>query len=409
MGRALRRAQNDNNSTLTELTQHDDMVLSEYMKSLKMSDMLQDIIVHALCFHVYDYRTPSTSNAEKDGEVDSCNGNSSLSTARALDILYANINSIGRYGKTPFLLTLYGSGEIGQAFCRMAAVYGATFVLRRGVKSIQSIANGGSGDGGNGQGDADEEVEQAEKETETERRVYSIVDTRGIARTCSHLLLNAAYCPHPYYTPYLRLTRISILDGYILPARKGSVAVLPPGSGSVGNSASIYVIEVDDDCSISCERGVVLHCSTVVKRIREDEGDGLREYTNMMNMAMQLLLATANDGNDDGRKVTELCYSTSVRPSYDTVAMQSHYSNETHLHIVSEGEYSLHNNNAFNEARRVFTAMYPSEEFMPRTEQDEAHDNHEEEEADLEELYAQAMAKESENDDDGGNGEANEE
>lgn len=28
------------------------------------------------------------------------------------------LNSLGRYGKTPFLFSLYGSGDITQAFCR---------------------------------------------------------------------------------------------------------------------------------------------------------------------------------------------------------------------------------------------------------------------------------------------------
>lgn len=30
------------------------------------------------------------------------------------------LNSLGRFGKTPFLYSMYGSGEIPQAFCRYA-------------------------------------------------------------------------------------------------------------------------------------------------------------------------------------------------------------------------------------------------------------------------------------------------
>lgn len=29
------------------------------------------------------------------------------------------LNSLGRFGKTPFLFSMYGSGEITQAFCRL--------------------------------------------------------------------------------------------------------------------------------------------------------------------------------------------------------------------------------------------------------------------------------------------------
>lgn len=43
--------------------------------------------------------------------------------------------SIGVYGpaSSPFLAAMYGTGEYAQAFSRLAAVKGATFVLRRGV------------------------------------------------------------------------------------------------------------------------------------------------------------------------------------------------------------------------------------------------------------------------------------
>lgn len=32
------------------------------------------------------------------------------------------LNSLGRFGKTPFLFSLYGSGDITQAFCRFFTV-----------------------------------------------------------------------------------------------------------------------------------------------------------------------------------------------------------------------------------------------------------------------------------------------
>ena len=38
--------------------------------------------------------------------------------------------SAGRYGKTPFLWTLYGSGELPQAFCRLCAVFGGFYFLK---------------------------------------------------------------------------------------------------------------------------------------------------------------------------------------------------------------------------------------------------------------------------------------
>ncbi|XP_050305481.1 rab proteins geranylgeranyltransferase component A 1 [Anthonomus grandis grandis] len=39
------------------------------------------------------------------------------------------LQSLGRFGKTPFLFSMYGSGDTPQAFCRLSAVFGGTFAL----------------------------------------------------------------------------------------------------------------------------------------------------------------------------------------------------------------------------------------------------------------------------------------
>lgn len=41
------------------------------------------------------------------------------------------LGSLGRFGKTPFLYSMYGSGEITQAFCRLSAVFGGIYALNQ--------------------------------------------------------------------------------------------------------------------------------------------------------------------------------------------------------------------------------------------------------------------------------------
>jgi len=43
---------------------------------------------------------------------------------------------MGRYGTTPFLFCLWGSGEVNQAFCRLSAVFGGTYILRCQAKRL---------------------------------------------------------------------------------------------------------------------------------------------------------------------------------------------------------------------------------------------------------------------------------
>lgn len=57
--------------------------------------------------------------------------NSNITCKEAFERLTAYKDGLGRYGPgtAPFLLPLYGTSEISQAYCRQAAVNGATFIM----------------------------------------------------------------------------------------------------------------------------------------------------------------------------------------------------------------------------------------------------------------------------------------
>ena len=64
---------------------------------------------------------------------------------RASEMLITYIRSMGKYGpETPQagLIPLYGSGEVAQAFCRVAAVSGAIAALRQPIKKIERKNSG---------------------------------------------------------------------------------------------------------------------------------------------------------------------------------------------------------------------------------------------------------------------------
>lgn len=52
------------------------------------------------------------------------------------------VESLGRYGNSPFLFPMYGCGEIPQCFCRLCAVFGGIYCLQRGLKSIEPGTEG---------------------------------------------------------------------------------------------------------------------------------------------------------------------------------------------------------------------------------------------------------------------------
>lgn len=43
---------------------------------------------------------------------------------------------MARYGKSPYIYPLYGLGELPQAFARLSAIYGGTYMLDRKIESV---------------------------------------------------------------------------------------------------------------------------------------------------------------------------------------------------------------------------------------------------------------------------------
>ena len=90
------------------------------------------------------------------------------------------LKSLGRYGNTPFIFPLYGSGDVTQAFCRFAAVYSGIYCLNRTVNSL--IVN-----------------------TE-DQRVSSIVCTAGQNIKCSHVVASPRLLTRALQTdPFVKL------------------------------------------------------------------------------------------------------------------------------------------------------------------------------------------------------------
>ncbi|KAI0830733.1 rab GDP-dissociation inhibitor [Trametes gibbosa] len=55
-------------------------------------------------------------------------------------VLYTS--SMARYGKSPYIYPLYGLGELPQAFARLSAIYGGTYMLDKSIDEIITDADG---------------------------------------------------------------------------------------------------------------------------------------------------------------------------------------------------------------------------------------------------------------------------
>lgn len=50
--------------------------------------------------------------------------------------LILKMNSMARYGKSPYIYPLYGLGELPQGFARLSAIYGGTYMLSKPIEDI---------------------------------------------------------------------------------------------------------------------------------------------------------------------------------------------------------------------------------------------------------------------------------
>lgn len=55
---------------------------------------------------------------------------------KGLDAVFRFMQSVGRYGNSPFLWTMFGSGDLAQCFSRKCAVFGGTYCLKRKVEGF---------------------------------------------------------------------------------------------------------------------------------------------------------------------------------------------------------------------------------------------------------------------------------
>jgi len=85
----------------------------EFLKHQKLTENLIHFVLHSIAMV-----TPSASCVE------------GLAATKKF------LTSLGRFGNTPFLWSMYGSGELPQAFCRLCAVFGGVYYLGRSVDGV---------------------------------------------------------------------------------------------------------------------------------------------------------------------------------------------------------------------------------------------------------------------------------
>jgi len=347
-GRSLARPQNkaiSKNDLQTLMDCMDqNLDFETYLKNhAKLSAQLRTLIRHSLAL-------------EYDGRRQGAFVGSSLSTLDGMGRLCDHLKALGRYGTTAFLTPLYGSGEMSQFFCRSAAVYGATYLLRR-VPSVVKLNS--KNDNGTSQ---QREVEGVVIRSSDEVDKFISGSTVDIPKEkfikASHVVI-AQEATLSVPTQRRLLRRISVLRGSLVPSVGRSVIIIPP-HGVGDHPYAIHGLVLDETARVAPSGCSVLHLTTVIdKNTGENVGDVLKD-------SLEVILASSAS-TSSGDAVDEIFHATF---SYDVYDEPSNESGDDDgkvkgLHVVHRLPMQMVCDGSFEQARRIFHDICgPDEEFM---------------------------------------------
>lgn len=158
--------------------------------------------------------------------------------------------SLMRFGtRTPFLYSNYGSSELSQAFCRLSAVHGGTYVLRRGVTAVVAAKS-----------DEDSESPQ----------IVRVVTDNGEHVECKALISTASALKGVGPDNSTDSTHtgsvwraMCVLDGSIVSESSSRVLVVIP-KGTLGNkTATVRLRQLDSTVSVCPPGNFVLYAETM--------------------------------------------------------------------------------------------------------------------------------------------------
>lgn len=95
----------------------DNLKMQDVYKKYKLETQTIDFLGHAVALHVDDKYIDETARP-------------------TLEKMSLYLDSIGRYGDSPFLYPIYGLGGLPEAFSRLCAIHGGTYMLNTQVDEI---------------------------------------------------------------------------------------------------------------------------------------------------------------------------------------------------------------------------------------------------------------------------------
>ena len=356
-GRSLSRPQNKAKPSSLDMDSlirciRDNVDFADFLTDVaKLPPRLCSVVTHALALAPF-------------GQTQSVH---QYSTKNGVDDLLRHVSALGRFGDTAFLIPMYGSGELSQAFCRSGAVFGSTYMLRRSPLSISMDVID----------DGDHVVVKGVTLSGEEHIGFGDIHTDDTSKKevmCSHVIVPSTMIPKKLLTKTATRTRvyrrISILTGSLIAHKENNefaddeeqryAVIIPPGTRRLDNTSAIHCVVADDSVFIAPARKgyTVLHLTTSILE-SEDVDDA--QCLDILAKSVEFLI----DSQPNEAETTRECHHISFSYSTDIIlSTQESENKQSGLHICYRDTQSITCDYAFREAKRIFHEICPDSDFL---------------------------------------------
>lgn len=281
----------------------------EFLHARQLTDNLQHFVLYAIAMKTED-----------------------ATTEEGLQACQKYLKSLGRFGNTPFLWPLYGVGELPQGFCRLCAVFGGIYVLRRSIEKV--IVDGNS--------------QFCAIVSETKRLNASwLIGGFSYLSTCLSTSM-----------PSIKIGSrgIFVTDKSIYPGSEENITFLTVPPHAANSPGLVQVIELPS-ISFACPRHVyIVHllCKSSGKTAKEDLEETARLLFDFNTVA--------DSSNGSKPKVLWRMYfsQTSVASREEANACLP-----GNVVLTSQPDSELGFDSVVAEAKSIFERICPNEEFLP--------------------------------------------
>ncbi|XP_063729657.1 rab proteins geranylgeranyltransferase component A 1-like [Symsagittifera roscoffensis] len=275
------------------------------------------------------------------------------STENCLSRLRVFCESLGVYSNSPYLFAMYGVGELPQCFARMNAIFGGVFILGSEEAPAKLITANAS--------KVTKETEIAEKvnSNHQQSRACAVVTASGKVITCEHLVSESSYLPKSLLPTFVKSRRSYVRGVFItsrrLDSSKESAVVLVSIPPPEGRRHPLRLIEETAQACSTHEKFYLLQAIT------EDEDSSLCSKE-QIDLYLNQLIKPLSSTEEDSR----VAYITSLYFRYLFVETSSDESPLQNVHVTSGPDSELGFDQSVEQARGIFSKIFPNEEFLPR-------------------------------------------